>query len=106
MPRLPLAVASYGGRRAPAIAQRPSTLKRVAACLATGAVWLVLMLVARDQVARSVFLIKLLAAPFAFSFVVAAVELPRLLLGVSLGELAQAWDGMAAGHRAIAAVLV
>jgi hypothetical protein len=91
--RLPFAVASYSSIDAhPRAVDDPLRARagsRIVTALLLGAVWLTLMLVAHDQVVRSMFLIKLLVAPFAFLFVVAMVELPRLLLGVQAPQAAR-----------------
>ncbi len=87
MTRLPAAVAFYSSdsahQRAVEDPLRAHPASRVVTALLLGAVWGGLLLVAHDQVLRSMFLVKLLAAPFAFLFVVTAVELPRLLLGIA-----------------------
>lgn len=106
MTRIPPAVARYADRAASANPQRVSAAKRIAACLILGVVWMVLLAVAHDQIVRSMFVIKLLAAPFAFAFVVAAVELPRLLLGRSFGELARSWDSYSGLQRFVAGLFV
>nr|HEX4315116.1 hypothetical protein [Kofleriaceae bacterium] len=106
MGRIPHAVARYPDQPAGPNPQRMQAARRIAACLAVGVVWLVLLAVAHDQVVRSMFVVKLLAAPFAFVFVVAAVELPRLLLGRSFGELARSWDTFTGPQRFLAGVFV
>jgi hypothetical protein len=109
--RLPYAVASYSSVGLPRATDDPLRARagsRAVTALLLGAVWLGLLLVAHDQVVRSMFLIKLLAAPFACLFVVAVVELPRLLLGVQAPRSARAAGEpvLGAGFAALVAVSV